>query len=120
LREYKDGHKLIKYENHFSYNNTNYNPQVDLEIEGIMVNQVVVDFGSQVNILPQETWIRMGQPSLVHTMNYLKLFDQILIESIGILRNVDTQIMGISTSVDFKVIKLVKIILAYASLVARP
>jgi hypothetical protein len=67
----------------------------------MMVNQVVIDFGLQVNILPKETWIRMGRPNLVPTMNYLKLVDHILIEPIGILRNVDTQIMGIPTLVDF-------------------
>jgi hypothetical protein len=52
LREYKDGQKPTKDANHLSYNNKYYDPRVDLEIEGMMVNQVVVDFGSQVNILP--------------------------------------------------------------------
>jgi hypothetical protein len=31
-----------------------YDPQVDLEIKGFMIPQVVVDFGSQVHILPKE------------------------------------------------------------------
>jgi hypothetical protein len=48
----------------------------------------------------------MGRPSLAPKQNYLKLVDQILIEPIGILRNVHTQIMGIPTSVDFEVIDL--------------
>jgi hypothetical protein len=29
-------------------------PQVDLEVKGFMITQVVVDFGSQVHILPKE------------------------------------------------------------------
>jgi hypothetical protein len=29
-------------------------PQVDLEVKGFMIPQVVVDFGSQVHILPKE------------------------------------------------------------------
>ena len=50
----------------------------------------------------------MGRPSIVPTMNYLKLVDQRLIEPIGILRNVDSQIMRILTSIDFEVINLVE------------
>jgi hypothetical protein len=37
-----------------------YDPQVDLEIDENMIKQVVVEFGSQVNILPlgdmEMTW----------------------------------------------------------------
>ena len=51
LREYKDGQIPTKDANHLSYNNKYYDPRVELEIEGMMVNQVVVDFRSQVNIL---------------------------------------------------------------------
>jgi hypothetical protein len=61
----------------------------------------------------------MGRPNLAPTMNYLKLADQRLIEPIRILRNVDTQIMGIPTSVDFEVIDLVEGMLAYATLVGH-
>jgi hypothetical protein len=32
-----------------------YDTQVNLEVEGFMVSQVVVDFRSQVNILPKGT-----------------------------------------------------------------
>jgi hypothetical protein len=59
------------------------------------------------------------RPNLAPMMNYIKLVDQILIEPIGILRNVDTQIMGILTSIDFDLINLVEGILAYADLVGR-
>jgi hypothetical protein len=62
----------------------------------------------------------MGRPSLAPMMNYLKLVNQILIEPIGILRNVNTKIMGILTSVEFKVIYLVEGMLAYAIIVSRP
>jgi hypothetical protein len=91
-----------------------------MEINEILIKKVVVDFGSQVNILPQETWIRMGQPTLAPTLNYLKLEDQRLIEPIAILKNVETQIMGIQTQVDFEVIDLVEGMSSYATLVIRP
>ena len=53
-------------------------------------------------------------------MNYLKISNQILIEPIGILINVETQIMGILTSVAFKVINLVEGMPTYATLVGHP
>ena len=46
LQEYKDGLKQTKDEKHLSYKSKDYDPGVDLEIEGMMVNQVVVNFGS--------------------------------------------------------------------------
>jgi hypothetical protein len=50
----------------------------------------------------------LGQPSLTPTLNYLNLVDQILIDPIGILRNVETHIMGRPILVDFEVIDLVE------------
>ena len=40
------------------------NPWVDLEIEGYHVRQVVLDFGSQVNIMTRDTWEQLGNPWL--------------------------------------------------------
>ena len=79
-------------------------PLVDLEIEGYHVRQVVLDFGSQVNIMTHDTWEQMGRPRLYESRIYLKLADKGLIEPIGVWRNVDTTIKGISTKVDFEII----------------
>ena len=38
---------------------SNFDPQVNLKIEGVHIPQVVVDFGSQVNILPRTTWVKL-------------------------------------------------------------
>ena len=73
-------------------------PLVDLEIEGYHVRQVVLDFGSQVNIMTRDTWEQLGRPQLNESGIYLKLADQGLIEPIGVWRNVDSMIKGISTS----------------------
>lgn len=62
----------------------------------------------------------MDRPNLVLMLNYLKLVVQTLIEPIGILINVETQIMGVLNLVDFEVIELVEGMLAYATLVGRP
>lgn len=37
-----------------------FNPQVNLYIEGVLIPHVVINFGSQVNILPKTTWIKLG------------------------------------------------------------
>ena len=46
----------------------------------------------------------MGRPRLYESGIYLKLADQGLIEPIGVWRNVDTKIKGISTKVNFEII----------------
>ena len=61
-----------------------FNPQVKLEIEGLLIPQVVVDFGSQVNILPRAIWVKPGRPELEKSNFYLKLDDQVLVEPLGI------------------------------------
>ena len=79
-------------------------PLVDLEIKGYHVRQVVLDFSSQVNIMTCDTWEQLGRPRLYELGIYLKLADQGLIEPIGVWRNVDTTIKGISTKIDFEII----------------
>ena len=76
-------------------------PLVDLEIEGYHVRKVVLDFGSQVNIMTHDTWEQLGRPRLYKSRIYLKIADQGLIEPIGVWRNADMTIKGISTKVNF-------------------
>jgi len=85
-----------------------------------MIKEVVVDFGSQVNILPRETWIQLRKPLLQPTMNFLKIAYQRFIETISTLKIVIRSIMGIPTRFNFKVINLFKGILSYHALVDRP
>ena len=59
-------------------------PLVDLEIEEYHVRQVVLDFGSQVNIMTRDTWEQLGIPRLSESDIYLKLEDQGLIEPTGV------------------------------------
>jgi hypothetical protein len=51
LREYKEGQILSKDVRQISYKNKYYDLWVDLEIHGVLINQAVIKFGSQVNIL---------------------------------------------------------------------
>jgi hypothetical protein len=94
-----------------------FDPQFDLEIDGHMIKQVVVDFGSQVNTLPREMWVQLGKPLLHPKMNFLKLSNQSFIEPIGMLKSIITSIIRISMRVYFEVIYLFKGIPSYHALV---
>ena len=93
-------------------------PLVDLKIEGYHVRQVVLNFGSQVNIMTHDTWEQMGRPRLYESCIYLKLVDQGLIEPIGVWKNVDMTIKGISTKVDFEIIGPKEISSSFPALVS--
>ena len=95
-------------------------PLVDLEIEGYHVRQVVLDFGSQVNIMTHDTWEQLGRPRLYESEIYLKLANQGLIELVRVWRNVDTTIKGISTKVDFEIIDPKEGSSSFPALVGRP
>ena len=95
-------------------------PLVDLEIEGYHVQQVVLDFGPHVNIMTRDTWEQLAIPRLYESGIYRKLADQGLIEPIGVWRNVDTTIKGISTKVDFEIIDPKEGSSSFPALVGRP
>ena len=82
-----------------------FDPQVDLQINELLIPKVVLDFGSQVNILTKNTWEKLGQPQLVKSEYYLKLADQGLIEPLGLCKNIETTIMGITIKTNFEVIE---------------
>jgi hypothetical protein len=94
-----------------------YDPQSELKFDGFMIPQEMVDFGSQMNILPKETWNKMGRPNLIRSKKFLKVADQLFIEPISILKNVKIVIMGIPTLFDFKLINMFEGIHAYSLLV---
>ena len=80
----------------------------------------MLDFGSQVNIMTHDTWEQMGRPRLYESGIYLKLANQGLIEPIGVWKNVDTTIKGISTKVDFEIIDPTEGSSSFPTLVGRP
>ena len=97
-----------------------FGPQVDLQINDSLIPKVVLDFGSQVNILTKDTWEKLGRPQLVKSDYYLKLADQGLIEPLGLCRNIETKIMGIPIRTNLKVIEPREGSKSYPTLVGRP
>ena len=119
-----EGTKIEKQTNNICILNKKYksdaNPLVNLEIEGYHIRQVVLYFGSQVNIMTRDAWEQMGQPQLYESGIYLKLADQGLIEPIGVWKNVNTTIKGISTKVDFEIIDCKEGSSSFPALVGQP
>ena len=95
-------------------------PLVNMEIEGYHVRQVIIEFGSHVNIMNHDTWEQLGRPQLHESDIYLKLVDQILIEPIGVWKNLDTTIKGIMTQVDFEINDPKEGSTSFPTLVGRP
>ena len=70
--------------------------------------------------MTQDTWVELGRPRLYESGIYLKLADQGLIEPIGVWKNVDTTIKGISNNVDFEIIDPKEGASSFPALVRRP
>ena len=70
--------------------------------------------------MTRDTWEQMGRPRLYESSIYLKLADQGLIEPIGVWKNVDTTIKGISTKVDFEIIDPKEGSSSFLALVGHP
>ena len=66
LKEETNTPKITKNIAYMSSNTHNdFDPQVDLQINEFLIPRVVLDFGSQVNILTKSTWEKFGRPQLV-------------------------------------------------------
>ena len=70
--------------------------------------------------MTRDTWEQLGRPQLNEFGIYLKLANQGLIEPIGVWRNVDTTIKGISTKVNFEIIDTKEGSSSFQALVKHP
>lgn len=84
------------------------------------MDNIILDLGIDVNILPKITWEIMGKPKLTWSPIQLVLANQHRIFPIGWLSGVPIDIDGVSNTTDFKVIKswmvLIHIWLFYGSI----
>ena len=70
--------------------------------------------------MTQDTWEQLGRPQLYESGIYMKLENQGLIEPIGVWKNVDTTIKGISTKVNFEMIDPKEGFSSFPMLVGQP
>ena len=63
LKEESNSPRISKNISYMRNNTQNdFDPQVDLQINELLILRVVLDFGSQANILTKDTWEKLGQP----------------------------------------------------------
>jgi hypothetical protein len=71
------------------------------------MDNVILDLGSDVNVLPRQMWEMMGKPKLVWSTVQLRLANQHKIIPIGRLVGVPVNIDGVCSVADFEVIEIV-------------
>jgi len=69
-------------------------------------DQIILDLGSDANVLPKQTWERMGKPTLQWSPIQLRMGNQQKILPMGRLQGTMVDIEGASTRIDFEVIEI--------------
>jgi hypothetical protein len=71
------------------------------------MGNIILDLGSEVNLLTKKTWQCMGWLTLGYSLVQLKLENQHRVLPIGRLKGVIVDLDGVRTKADFKVIDIV-------------
>jgi hypothetical protein len=80
--------------------------KMTVELGSYEMDGVMLDLGSDVNILPNKSWELMGKRNLVWSPIQLRLANQYIIYPIGRLEQVEVNIEGVKTKVYFEVIEI--------------
>ena len=70
------------------------------------MDQIILDLGSDENVLPKQTWERLGKPTLQCSPIQLWMESQQKILPMGRLQGITVDIEGVTTQTDFEVIKI--------------
>jgi hypothetical protein len=71
------------------------------------IEYVVLNLGSEVNVMMKKTWAQMGKPKLIYSPIRLRMANQQAVSPFGRLEHVPVDIDGVRTFVDFEVIEIV-------------
>jgi hypothetical protein len=71
------------------------------------MDNIILDLGSDVNVILRQTWEMMGQPKLIWSPIQLRLENQHKIIPVGRLTGVSVNIDGVCSVEDFEVIEIV-------------
>jgi hypothetical protein len=111
IRQYEIGkidHLLSRVVNQV-YRNRRTSKELHLstQIGDYDIDYVVLDLGSEVNVMTKQTWALMGKPKLIYSPIRLKMANQLVVIPFGRLEHVLVDIDGVRTFADFKVIEIV-------------
>ena len=71
------------------------------------IDEVILDLGSDVNVLIKQTWEQMGSPTLTRSPIHLRLANQQQVTPLGRLLQVPVDIDGVRSFADFEVIEII-------------
>jgi hypothetical protein len=71
------------------------------------MGDIILDLGSEINVLPKKTWKCMGEPTLGYSPIQLKLSNQHRVLPIRRIKGVTIDMYGVRTKADFEVIEIV-------------
>ena len=71
------------------------------------MDQVILDIGSKVNVIPKQTWQQMGELKLQWTTTQLRMDNQQMITPLGKLPQVIVNIARVKVRANFEVIHTV-------------
>jgi hypothetical protein len=81
--------------------------RLNANIGDFNMGDIILDLGSEVNVLPKKTWKCMGEPTLGYSPVQLKLANQQRVLPIGRLKWVIIDLDGVHTKSNFEVIEIV-------------
>ena len=71
------------------------------------MDEVILDLGSEVNVLTKQTWELMGKLKLCYSPIHFKLENQQKVNPLGILSNIPVDIDSVQSLANFKVIEII-------------
>ena len=80
------------------------------------MDQVILDLGLDANVLPKQTWQRMGEPKLEWSTIQLRMANQQKIIPLGRLPKFMVDITGVRALANFEVIEIVEDVDPYPTL----
>jgi hypothetical protein len=96
---------------------TNKELHLNAQIEEYGIDYVVLDLGSEVNVMTKQTWALMGKPKLIYSPIRLRMANQQVVSPFGILEYVIVDTDGLRMFADFEVIEIVDDSCPYPALV---
>ena len=81
--------------------------RLNAQIGAYDMTDVILDLGSDVNVLTKQTWEQMGKPTLAWSPIQLRLANQQKIVPLGRFLDLQIDIDGVSTFADFEVIEII-------------
>ena len=78
-----------------------------VQIGEFEMDEVILDLGSEVNVLTKQTWEQMGSAKLARSTIHLQLANQQRVLPLGQLPQVPVDIDGVHSFTDFEVIEII-------------